>query len=237
MNLGQRFLGVFTNPKETFSLLAERPIWVDAMIIVLIASIIYGFLIAPISAKDNYEIMQGATKLRSQLGEEQFNIILEQSRQRAEQQSTSQRLVQGAGAGLMTVIAILVQTLILMLISKFFSTQGSYQQLMSAMFHANFINSILGNFLRFMLASAKQSLMKVSTGLAVFFPGLEPTSTGFIILNSIDFFQLWMFGVLGYAISAIFKIELKKALVISYVFWALKTIFNLALGIFSLSRL
>jgi hypothetical protein len=236
MNLGQRFLGVFTNPKEIFPSLAEKPIWVDAMIIVLIATIIYGYLIAPFSAKENYELMQGSTKLRAQLGEERFNTMLEQSRQKAEQQGFSERLFQGSGAGLMAVMVILIQTLILLVLSKFFSTQGTYQQLMSAMFHANFINCLLGNFLRFILASAKQSIMKVSTGLAVFFPALEPTSSAFIILNSIDFFQLWMFGVLGYAISAIFKMELKKAFIISYVFWAFKTIFNIALGIWSLSR-
>ena len=127
--------------------------------------------------------------------------------------------------------------MILLVLSKFFSTQGSYKQLASSMFHANFINGVLGNAVRFGLINIKHSVFKISTGLAVFFPKLEPTSSAYIILNSIDFFQLWMFGVLGYALSAIFKLDLKKSLVISYLFWGLKTLFNIALGIWGMSRL
>ena len=237
MNLGKRFLGVFANPRETFSQLAEKPVWLDALIIVLVATIIYGFLIAPFSAKDNYEMMQQGTKLRQQLGEQGFNTKLEQAKERAESPTTAFKIQQGLLVGIFSLIAILVQTMILLVLSKFFSTQGSYKQLASSMFHANFINGVLGNAVRFGLINIKHSVFKISTGLAVFFPKLEPTSSAYIILNSIDFFQLWMFGVLGYALSAIFKLDLKKSLVISYLFWGLKTLFNIALGIWGMSRL
>jgi len=49
MNLGQRFIGVFTGPKETFSELAEKPVWLEAMVIVFLATFVFGFLIAPFS--------------------------------------------------------------------------------------------------------------------------------------------------------------------------------------------
>ena len=237
MNLGKRFFGVFANPRETFSQLAEKPVWLDALIIVLVATIIYGFLIAPFAAKDNYEMMQQATKLRQQAGEERYNTVLERARKEAEAPTTAGGLRQGFTVGLFSLIAILLQTMILLVLSKFFSTQGSYKQLLSAMFNANFINGVLGNAVRFGLINAKHSVFKISTGMAVFFPKLEPTSSAYIILNSIDFFQLWMFGVLGYALSAIFKLDLKKSLVISYLFWGLKTLFNIALGIWGMSRL
>jgi hypothetical protein len=235
MNLGQRFSGVFTSPRETFTGLAEKPVWVDALIIVLMATILYSFLIAPYAAKDNYELMQQSTKLRERVGEERFKTMLEDARKKAEEPTTGGRLQQGLMAGIFSLIAIFIQTLILLVLSKFFSTQGSYQQLLSSMFHANFINGVLGNAVRFGLASAKHSVFKISTGLAVFFPHLEPTSNTYIILTSIDLFQLWMFGVLGYALSAIFKLDLKKSLVISYLFWALKTVVNIALAIWGTS--
>jgi len=237
MNFGQRLIGVFTNPRETFSFLAEKPVWVDALILVLVAVFAFNFLIAPYSAKDNYEMLQGSTKLKQQLGEERFNTMLEQSRQKAEHLTPAARITQSLLGSASIIIILLLQTLLLMILSKFFSTQGNYKQLLSAMFHASFINLLLGNALRAFLASSKQSIFKVSTGLAVFLPNLEPTSTPYIILTSIDIFQLWMFGVLGYAISAIFKLDLKKSLFISYLFWVLKTIVNIAIGIFSLSRI
>lgn len=237
MNLGQRFLGVFTNPKETFTGLAEKPVWLDALIIILIATILYGFLIAPYAAKDNYELMQNSTKLKQQLGEEKFKTFLEDARKKAEEPTTAGRLQQGLMAGVFGLLAIFIQTLILLVLSKFFSTQGSYKQLLSAMFHASFINTVLGNAVRLGLASVKHSAFKISTGLAVFFPKLEPTSSAYIVLNNIDIFQLWMFGVLGYALAAIFKLDLKKSLVISYLFWGLKTLVNIILGIWGMSRL
>jgi hypothetical protein len=237
MNLGKRFPGVFVNPKETFSWLAEKPVWVDALVIVLVVTIVFGFLIAPYAAKDNYEMMQQGTKLRQQLGEERFNTMLEQARKKAEAPTTAGKLQQGLTVGVFSLIAILLQTMILLVLSKFFSTQGSYKQLVSAMLHANFINGVLGNAVRLGLVNAKHSVFKISTGMAVFFPKLEPTSSAYIILNSIDFFQLWMFGVLGYALSAIFKLDLKKSLLISYLFWGLKTLVNIALGIWGMSRL
>ncbi|MGB9836203.1 MAG: YIP1 family protein [Candidatus Saccharicenans sp.] len=237
MNLGQRFIGVFTNPKETFSFLAEKPLWVDALIVVLVATFLFNFLIAPYSAKDNYEMLKGSTKLKQQLGEERFNTLLEQNRQKAENLTAGARITQSLLGSVSVIIIILLQTLLLMVLTKFFSTQGTYKQLLSGMFHASFINLILGNAVRAFLASSKQSVFKISTGLAVFFPKLEPASTPYIILTSIDIFQIWMFGVLGYAISAIFKLDLKKSLFISYLFWVLKTIVNIGIGIFSLSRI
>jgi len=48
MKTGERLIGVFIKPKETFNTLAEKPVWVDALIIVLIALAIYSYLIAPL---------------------------------------------------------------------------------------------------------------------------------------------------------------------------------------------
>lgn len=138
----------------------------------------------------------------------------------------------------MTLISLFLQSILLLVLGRLVSgsVQGNYRQLLSAMFHASFINAVLGNALRFFLITAKQSVYKISTGLAVFFPKLEFNSTPFIILNNIDLFQLWVFGVLGYALSAIFKVDLKKSLVISYLFWALKAAVNIALTIWGMGR-
>ncbi|MBC7363566.1 MAG: YIP1 family protein [Candidatus Aminicenantes bacterium] len=237
MNFGQRLIGVFTNPRETFSSLAEKPVWVDALILVLVVSFAFNFLIAPYSARDNYEMLQGSTKLKQQLGEERFNTMVEQARQKVENLTTAARITQSLLGSASVIIILLLQSLLLLVLVKFFSTQGSFVQLLSAMLHASFINVILGNGLRAFLASSKQSIFKVSTGLAAFFPTLEPTSSAYIILTSIDIFQLWMFGALAYGLSAIFKLELKKSIFISYLFWLLKTIVNIGLQIFSLSRI
>ena len=118
---------------------------------------------------------------------------------------------------------------------RLISTEGKYIQVFSGFLYVNFIDKILGNAVRLLLILSKKSFLETSTGLALFFPRLEVTSTAFIILTQIDIFQLWMFGIFSYALSYIFKIEVKKALFISYGFWLLKTLLYIGMGLFSAS--
>jgi hypothetical protein len=46
-----------------------------------------------------------------------------------------------------------------------------------------------------------------------------------------------MFGVLGYGLAAVFKIELKKAMIVSYAFFVIKSVIYIALGFLSRSFL
>jgi len=46
-----------------------------------------------------------------------------------------------------------------------------------------------------------------------------------------------MFGILAFGLSSIFKIELKKAMFLSYGFWILKSLIYIALGIIGLQYL
>ncbi len=165
------------------------------------------------------------------MGEDRFNRMIEQ----AENPSTTSVLISNfitkPGALL---VGILFSSLIILAIGRMFSTEGNYKQVLAAVLHANFIDKILGNALRLVLILTRKSFMQTTTSLALFFPKLETTSSAFIILSQVDFFQLWLFGVLGYGLAAIFKIELRKGLILSYSFWALKSLFNIAIGLFSM---
>ncbi len=61
-----------------------------------------------------------------------------------------------------------------------------------------------------------------STSLAFPAPGAEITSLTYLLLGQVDFFQPWMFGVLGFGLAAAFKIPLKKGMILSYALWAAK---------------
>jgi hypothetical protein len=83
---------------------------------------------------------------------------------------------------------------------------------------------------RLILVFMRKSVIQTSTSLALLAPSVEFTSPAYIILSQFDFFQLWMFGVLGYGLAAIFKVSLKKGMLISYGFWAVKSLVYIALG-------
>jgi hypothetical protein len=228
MNFFDRLQGIFFNPKLTLKAISARPVWIDALIILLIAWALFNHFTAPHLQKDTLQLLKSSTKLQERMGEEAFNRMIE----RTENPSRISVLISNfLTKPAFLLVGFLFSSLLILGISRIFSTEGSYKQVFSAILHANFIDKILGNALRLVLILTRKSYMQTTTGLALFFPKLEVTSTAFIILSQVDFFQLWLFGVLAYGLAAIFKIGLKKALVLSYGFWILKSLLNIAMGL------
>ena len=230
MNLFQRLQGVFFEPKPTFDGLAAKPVWIDALVLVLVALIAFNLVVAPYMQKDQLQLMKGNTALMERMGEEAYAKMIE----RAENPSIVQTLV---STPLFFLAALLLQSLFLLILGRLLSTQGLYVHVLAALIHASFVDKVLGNAVRLVLALTRRSLMQTSTGLALLFPKLEVTSTAYIMMSQIDLFQLWMFGVLAFGLAAIFKISLRKALVLSYAMWFLKALANIGIGIIGMSFL
>jgi hypothetical protein len=231
MDLFNRLQGIFFNPKVTLKAISEKPIWIDALIILLIAWALFNYITTPYLQKDTVQLLQSSDKLQERMGEDRFNEMIE----RTENPSTTSVLLSNLlykPGGLL--VGFLFSSLIIFAISRMFSTEGNYKQVLAALLHANFIDKILGNALRLVLILTRKSFMQTTTSLALFFPKLEITSPTFIILSQVDFFQLWLFGVLGYGLSFIFKIELKKALILSYSFWVLKSLLYIVYGLIAI---
>jgi len=230
MSFINRFLGVFFNPKETFRALSEKPLWIDVLIILLIAVIVYFYIIGPYLQQDQIKAFESNSRQRERLGEEAFNQRLEFLRNPPQFMIVIGILMQPISI----LIIFLIQSLIILGMGRMSSSEGKFVQVFSALIHANLINFILGNALRSFLILTRKSVFQTTTSFALFFPKLEVKSSAFIILSQLDFFQLWLFGIIGYALSFIFKFELKKGLTLSYSFWFLKCLFNIALGLLNL---
>ncbi len=234
MSLIKRLEGVFFDPKTVFPGLAEKPAWIDALVVMLVALIAFNLVVAPYLQKDNLGLMKDNAALKERLGEDAYAKMIAQT----EDPSSGRRVIQTfVATPLFFLAALLLQSLLLLVLGRFVSTQGAYVQVLSALVHANLIDKLLGNAVRLVLALTRGSVMQTSTGLALFFPRLEVTSTLYIALAQVDFFQLWMFGVLALGLAAIFKISLRKALVLSYGMWLLKALANAGIGIVSMSFL
>ena len=229
MNFLNAFLGIFLSPKQTFKAVSENPRWKEALIFILIAWALFSYITAPYALKDNIRVMEGNIKLKESIGEDRYNENLERLKNPSPTGTLFPAFVL---APLSLAIGFLISCLIMFGMGRLISTEGKYIQVFSGFLYANFIDKILGNTVRLLLILPKKSILETSTGLALFFPHLEVTSTAFIILTQIDIFQLWMFGIFCYALSSIFNVEVKKALFISYGFWVLKTLLYIALGLF-----
>lgn len=231
INFFNRLAGVFFNPRETFRALSEKPVWLDALIILLILLAVYGYFTGPIAQQDGLRMLENNVKFRERVGEDQYKRIIESMKNPASSGVVLRSLVIGP---VTTAVGFLIQCAFLLIMGRLVSTQGKYHQVFAALLQANFIDKILGNALRLILILGRKSVMETSTGLAMLFPKLEATSTAYLALSQVDFFQLWMFGVLGFGLSSILKIEMKKAMVISYSFWLLKSLANFGFSLLSL---
>lgn len=223
MNFFNRFLGTFFDPGKTFRAVAERPIWVDALIAVLILVAVYNYLIAPYAQKDSLQMFEDrSVRLKEKWGEEGYNRALSRIQNPKPVLTLAMTLVT-------YLIGFLFSALVLLGLGRLTSTEGHYLQVFSILLHANFVDKFLGNALRLFLVFSRKSVFQTSTSLAIFFPKMEVTSTAYAILSQVDFFQLWLFAILGIGLASVFKISQKKALFISYLFWVLKSLFSVAL--------
>ena len=230
MTFFSRLLGVFFNPKDTFKALSEKSIWVDMLIVLILLASIYAVLIAPYIPQDQIKRLEGDANGRAKMGEEVYN-------QRLEFWKDPPPFVAITGIVMQPVsmlIGFLIQSLIILGLGRLTSSEGKYIHVFSSFIHANAINLVLGNALRAFLIISRESVFQTTTSLALFFPKLEIMSPLYVVLVQVDFFQLWVFGILGFALAEIFKIELKKALILSYSFWSIRSLFYIVTGLVSM---
>ena len=232
MNFINAFLGVFLNPKQTLRAISEKPRWTEALILILIAWALFAYITAPFGQTDSIKVMEDNIKLKERIGEDRYNEALKNLKNPSPTSTLLRSFIMSPAS---LAVGFLFSCMIMFGMGRLISTEGKYIQVFSGFLYVNFIDKILGNAVRLLLILPKKSILETSTGLALFFPRLEVTSTAFIILTQIDIFQLWMFGIFSYALSYIFNVEVKKALFISYGFWLLKAILYIAMGLFSAS--
>jgi hypothetical protein len=227
MNFAERARGVFIAPQPMFKALAERPKWVDALVVVLLFVALSAYLSAPFVAQDTLKMMKDNAKLEERLGKERYA----QTIKNLEAGGGSGALVRAVAFGPAVFAAgLFLSALILLILGRMVSSEGSYVQILAVLAHANFIDKILGAAVRTPLIMARQSVFQTSTSLALFFPKLDFSSTAYIFVSQVDFFQIWMFALVGYGLSAAFKIPVRKAMILSYSFWFLKSLVYIALA-------
>ncbi len=229
MNLLQRLQGTFFSPDLTLKSVAEKPVWVGACLLVLLATLLYAILVNPYLQQDQLELMENNVELRDRYGDEQVDRMLETMRN-----PTRWRTMAGYGmAAVGLLVGLLIASLILLVMGRLGSTEGRFIQIFAVLMHASFIDKLLGNVVRAFLVLYQKSFFQSTTTLAAFTPRLEVTSTPFIVLSQIDFFQLWMFGILALGLAHIFKIDRRRAFIISYAFWFLKSALHIGVTLMS----
>lgn len=219
MSLPARFFGVFFRPGRTFQELTHHPVWVDALVIVLVTGAAASYLGFPYVQRDRLLALAGkATAFTEAHGEQQYAAAVE--RIKGESRSLHSFVV----SPLAMLTGLLFTALIALGAGRLLSHQGHYLQVFSCLLHAGFVVNFLGNAVGLAMAAAQPPTSRLSTGLPAFFPGFAPGSIVHAALGPVDIFSLWMFGLLGLGLAAAFKISVGKGLAVSYALWLLRVL-------------
>lgn len=228
MNMFKRISGVFFNPKPVFDSLAEKPVWVDVLVLLLIALAAFSILISPYVRHDQLAMWKDSVTAKEKAGEARYNASV----QALENPMTAGMVLYTVvGYPLFIFFAMAIQAGVILLFGRFVSTQGRFAQVFASLVHASSINLLLGNAVRLGLTVLRRSAIQTSTSAVMLFPKIPVMSKAYIFLGQLDFFQLWMFGVLAFGVAAALKINLKKALALSYAVWFFKAVVNIILGL------
>ena len=230
MNLLSRFQGIIFKPKETFEQIVKKPVWSSPLILILVFLLIFSYIISPYAQKDQLQSMENNIKLKEKMGEKTYKRMIDGLKN----PTPLKTLFATVFILIFQVIGILFSCLIILLLGRLGSSEGNFRSVLTAFLHASFTDKILGNVVRLFIILTRKTTLHLSTSLVLLFPKLDVNTPAYIILNQFDFFQLWMFGILAYGLSFIFKTDIKKALFISYGFWFLKSLLAVLFGLLSL---
>jgi hypothetical protein len=229
VSFGRRLVGTFFLPGRTFASLAERPLWVDALVVVLILVSLYAYFVFPYEQKDRLRTMEAnAASLKGKWGESGYAGEVE--RVRSQSRSLHAFLV----TPLTSLFVLLFSALIVLGMGHSASTRGNYLQVFSALLHASFVDKLLGNGLRLYLISGRGSAFQTPTSLALLLSQPDASPIICAVLSQVDLFQAWTFGLFGLGLAAAFKTGLKKGLFISFALWLLKSALAVAIVILRL---
>jgi hypothetical protein len=227
MSFGKRLQGVFFDPAATMKVIAERPKWLDVLAVVLAATAVFAYLAAPYGAQDQLKAMKDNVKIKDRLGEERYNRTIEALENPSPARTIFFPIL---GAPFVQVIGFLIAAVVILIIGRIVSTEGAFGAVFAVIVGANVIDKVLGGAVRVLLYTMRKSVVEATTSFALLAPKAEFTSTPYILLSQVDFFQLWTYGIIGLGLAQVFKVPAKKGVVLAYSYWAMKSFVAIAFG-------
>ena len=191
-SLPARFVKTFVAPGELFDELREQPVWIGALAVVAVAGLVSSLLI-PESAIREAVMAQAGADGGAEVTAEQIDQMV-----------TVGRWMGYIGSVLGPLILAAVITGFLMFtFNLVLGGQATFRQLFSVSSHALFIPTVGGLVtLPLILASGD---LQTALALHLLVPGLESDTYSYRFLHGLNVFSLAAAGVLGVAVSRIYR--------------------------------
>ncbi len=221
-----RLFGVFFTPAKTFRSLAERPVWLDALAVVLATGAAFSYLAFPFVQQDRLRTFEDSSAgFIEKHGEHQYEDAV------ARIKDKSRALEAFILKPMIALTGLLLVSLIALGVGRALTHGGHFLQVFSCFLHAAFVVALPGNAVRLALITARRSALQASTGLSALFPDLPAGSTAHAALSRVDLFSFWMYGLFGLGLASAFKLSTGKGLTIGYSLWLLRGLAGFTLAV------
>jgi len=219
-------LHVFFSPVASYQHVRDKePILLPILIrVVVLAGA--SFILSPIVAHDNYQLVNQNPNLAERLTDEQFDDIRNPSPARV--------AIGSAMAPIGTIIGSLIYSLLLMIIARVSGCNLRYKTIFAAVLTAAMIDPVLATIFKTPLIMAKGTSLTVSTSLSLLAPDAPITSLTYIILEVFDLFAIWALIVLITGISVLADVKRGVAAAIVITAWIIKSGALVTLSVLSL---
>jgi hypothetical protein len=212
MSLPAKIIGVFLDPRRTFSSLDHKPDFILPLLIVMVAAFLFTFIIWPIAQQFSLEKM------------EQSGLSIEQ----IERAMKYARIAGIVSQPLMVLISsLLIAAVLLFAGNIIMGAEANYKRTLSVYCYSSLIG-VIGFALKSLLILKKNSL-EVYISPAALFPITLKDTVFFKIAAIFDVFAIWQVIIIAIGMSAIFKAKFQKALTVVgvlYLLYAAVAIFS-----------
>lgn len=221
LGLAGRIIRTFYAPSKTFASVRQQQTWQDwfaPVTLVVLLTMIAGFITMPILMQAGSEIMQ-----------EQLNNMPEEQRAMMEEMQGS---MQTAGLVMVPIggfIGLFVAGAILLALANFIlGGEATYGQMLAVYGYASLVG-IVRLIVTTPLMLAKKTAI-VHSGLGIFLAEEMPSTFMERILVGVDFFILWQVVIIAIGIGEMVNCSTKKALISLLILWAIWLVIQAALG-------
>ncbi|MFZ0392168.1 MAG: Yip1 family protein, partial [Calditrichia bacterium] len=213
MNVFQRIIGIFTNPRPVFEYLRSHPDYITPLLIVIAASIIANVLIYDLALDQRVERIEQ----NDRLPDEQRDAMIENINS---SRYGMKRIIFSyvfPPLGVIIVFAI-VSAIFLLIGNTILGGKARFVQVFSAYSYSALIMAIAANIVLIPLMLARQSI-DVNASPTIFMPASMENSALYRFLGSFDIFTIWFLVVFGIGFAVIYRFSQLKGLATVFTTW------------------
>jgi hypothetical protein len=220
LNAIQRIFGVFFSPKNTFEDIDRKPTWVVPVAVILAIVVAFTIITMPITMPEQMD-KQREKMLERGMDDDQIDQIMTS-------QEKISKFMGPVGAGITTIIVLLIFTLILWFVGNIvMGGKTTFKNMFSVYIHSSLIG-MLGLLLSLPLIIQKQTA-NVHFSLALLLPEEQSKTILYNVLKAFGIFSIWQYVVLAIGFAVIYKFSMKKAGIAMVVLFLIYVMFSVAM--------